>query len=62
MNRDERGRFISQKDIPQFCVEVWSLIDGDLMEKHWEATERELEEIEDRYEDIEFVEIIIKEA
>lgn len=55
--RDERGRFVSERDVPRYCVTVWSVLDGDMVEKLWEASEAELDEIERRYEDDPFTEI-----
>lgn len=39
------------EDEIRFDVEVWDLLDGDLVEKLWDATEEEADGIHDRYED-----------
>lgn len=49
--RDELGRFVSPDDIPRYCIEVWDISCGDMVEKQWEATERDRAEIEERYSD-----------
>lgn len=49
--RDDAGRFISPADVARFRVTVWNLTEGDIEKKLWEASQREVDEIEARYED-----------
>lgn len=47
--RDELGRFVSPNDVARYRVTVWDTFDGDIAEKLWEATVRDLHEIEQKY-------------
>ena len=58
--RDECGRFVSPKDIGQYCVTVWDIQDGDIIEKIWNASQRDLDELEQRYQDEPGIEIQIE--
>ena len=60
MPRGEDGKFLSPKDIRKYEVTVWDMLDGDIIEKLWEATERDLRELEERYRDEPGVEIEIE--
>lgn len=51
MTRDERGRFVSPKDELCYCITVWRIWDGDIEQKLWEASERDLDRIEAQYKD-----------
>jgi len=62
--RDDLGRFQSEKDIKRFKVTVWKFCDGDgdIEEKLWEASLRDIEEIEERYRDEPGIEIQVEEG
>lgn len=49
--RDEQGRFVSPREVPRYQITVWDMADGDIVEKLWEATEVDLDEIEKKYAD-----------
>lgn len=44
---------------PRYEISVWNIVEGDLVKKLWEATEAELAEIEERYRDEPFYEVVI---
>ena len=44
---------------PRCEISVWNIVEGDLVEKLWEATEAELSDIEERYRDEPFYEVVI---
>lgn len=59
--RDERGRFISEyRDVKKHQVTVWDSRDGDIVEKLWEASEAEVDEIEERYRDEPFMDVQVE--
>jgi len=59
--RDEfTGRFVSDKDVERYEVTVWNVVDGDILEVNYEASQRDLDEIEERYEDEPGIEIQIE--
>ena len=61
MRDPDTGQFISPKDVVKYEITVWNMIDGDILEKNWEATERDLDDIEERYRDEPNIEIEIEE-
>ena len=58
--RDESGRFVSGLDVPCYRVTVWNQTNGDIEEKLWEASERELRAVEERWADEPGIEIQIE--
>lgn len=44
---------------PRYEISVWNIVEGDLVKKLWDATEAELTDIEDRYGDEPFYDIVI---
>ena len=59
--RDEQGRFVSPDDLPRFEITVWDIANGDIVEKLWEASKRESDEIEERYSEDEALEVQVEE-
>jgi hypothetical protein len=47
--RNARGRFAREVSI--YEVTVWDMADGDIVKKLWEASQGELDDIQDRYGD-----------
>lgn len=58
--RDHGGRFVSALDVPRYRVTVWNLDNGDQEQKLWQASERELRAVEDRWADEPGIEIQIE--
>lgn len=49
-------------DTPRYEVEVWNIVEGDLVKKLWDATEDEVAEVEERYADEPFYDVVVREA
>lgn len=47
------------KPVTRYEISVWNIVNGDHVKKLWEATEKELQEIEDWYGDEPFYQIVI---
>ena len=59
--RGEGGRFVSPKDIERYEITVWDLSNGNIVEKLWEASERDLDRIEEQYRDEPGIDIEVEE-
>lgn len=43
----------------RYEISVWNIVEGDLVKKVWEGTEAQLQDIEERYGDEPFYDIVI---
>jgi hypothetical protein len=58
----ETGREVDGRgDAPTYEVTVWNDSNGDIVKKLWEATEDEVDDIRERYEDEPFHSVVVEE-
>jgi predicted SnoaL-like aldol condensation-catalyzing enzyme len=58
--RDQSGRFLKRGANDRFEVDVWRIEDGEHIKKLWDATQEEVDEVQEQYGDDMAYDIVVK--